>query len=110
LNGAARALSSSIAMTTAAEPAGSCLRPNTSHRSAVRISMERPWIGWSGGETATAAQISAMAASAITSRVVRRIFKTNRPTKPIPRAASGRRSASRQAWPADRPGTRSATT
>lgn len=52
--------------------------------------MERPWIGCSGGETATAAQTSAIAASAITSRVVRRIFKTDRPTKPIPCAASGR--------------------
>ena len=42
--------------------------------------MERPWIGCSGGEIATAAQTSAIAASAITSRVVRRIFKMDRPT------------------------------
>ena len=36
LNGAVRRLSSSIATTTAGEAAGSCLRPNTSQRSAVR--------------------------------------------------------------------------
>src|SRR6266536_1944584 len=79
LNGAARALSSSMAMTTAGEAAGSCLRPNTSQRSAVSMSTERPWIGRSGGETETAAQISAMAATAIMSRVVRPIFKMNGP-------------------------------
>ena len=110
LNGAARALSSSIAMTTVGEAAGSCRRPNASQRRAVRKSMERPWIGWSGGETETAAQISAMTASAITSRVVRLIFKMNDPTRPNPSAAGGRRSASRRAGLSDRPETRPATT
>ena len=47
----------------------------------MRISRDRPWIGLTAGETEAAAQTSAMAATAIPSRVVRRIFKTGWPDK-----------------------------
>ena len=80
LNGAARSLSKSIATTIAGEAAGSCLRPNISHRSAVRISRESPWIGLTTGETKAAAQTSAITTTASVSRVVRPSFKMRGPT------------------------------
>src|SRR5882672_688855 len=81
LKGAARKLSSSIATTTAGEAAGSCLRPNISQRSAVRISRESPRIGLAAGETEAAAQTSAIAATTSLSRVVRLIFKMAGPPR-----------------------------
>src|SRR6185503_3232861 len=81
LNGAVRRLSSSIAMTTAGEAAGSCLWPNTSQRSAVRMSMERPRTGRAIGETEAAAQTSAMAATTILLRVLRLILKRDGPSR-----------------------------
>ena len=95
------------------EAAGSWLLPNTSQRSAVRMSMDRPWIGLSAGETEMAAQTNAMAATAIASRVLRLIFKMQNPmqypARPIPCVAGDRQSALHRAWPAGRPGTRSST-
>ena len=88
LNGAVRRLSSSIATTTAGEAAGSCLRPNTSQRSAVRISRESPRIGLATGETEAAAQTSAMAATTILLRVLRLILK-----RPMARHAYSIRSS-----------------
>src|SRR4051812_14549457 len=62
-------------MTTVGETAGSCLRPNISQRSAVRISRDRPRTGRTTGETEAAAQTSAMAATIIWLRVLRLILK-----------------------------------
>src|SRR6187549_3016625 len=81
LNGAVRRLSSSIATTTAGEAAGSCRGPNTSQRSAVRISSESPRIGLAAGETEAAAQTSAMAATTIRLRVLRRILNRDSPSR-----------------------------
>src|SRR5256886_3399836 len=80
-NGAVRRLSSSIATTTAGEAAGSWLRPNTSQRSAVRISRDSPRIGRAAGETEAAAQTSAMAATTILLRVLRLILKRDGPSR-----------------------------
>src|SRR6185295_14503681 len=81
LNGAVRRLSSSIAMTTAGEAAGSCLWPNSSQRRAVRISRDSPRIGLATGETEAAAQTSAMAATIILLRVLRLILKRDGPSR-----------------------------
>ena len=80
-NGAVRRLSSSIATTTAGEATGAWLRPNSSQRSAVRISRESPRIGLATGETEAAAQTSAMAATIILLRVLRRILKRDDPSR-----------------------------
>ena len=76
-----RRLSSSIATTTAGEVAGSCLWPNISQRSAVRISRDSPRIGLAAGETEAAAQTSAMAATTILLRVLRLILKRDGPSR-----------------------------
>ena len=81
LNGGVRRLSSSIATTTAGEAAGSCLRPNSSQRNAVRTSRDSPRIGLAAGETEAAAQTKAMAATTILLRVLRLILKRDGPSR-----------------------------
>src|SRR5437762_11133144 len=72
-----------MATTTAGEAAGSCRLPNTCQRSAVRISIDRPWIRSNAGETETAAQTSTIDAIAIASRVVRPMLKIASPARPL---------------------------
>ena len=80
-NGAVCRLSSSIATTTVGEADASCLWPNISQRNAVRRSSESPRIGRAAGETDAAAQTSAMAATTILLRVLRRILKRDGPSR-----------------------------
>ena len=84
--------------------------PNISQRSAVRMSSDSPWIGLTTGETEGGR--ANQRDHGDRNRVARRApdFKMRGPTTPIPCAASGRRSASRRAWPAGRPGIRPLTT